>query len=73
MNTAKIIAMTNRWLNYERDNGDGTFTLMSVDEFIAYVARVSNPSNQSNTLTPQSFFVIWRSISIGRLLKWSML
>lgn len=24
---------------------------MSVDEFIAYVARVSNPSNQNNTLT----------------------
>jgi thymidylate synthase (FAD) len=24
---------------------------MTVDEFIAYVARVSNPSNQSNTLT----------------------
>ena len=25
--------------------------LMSVDDFIAYVARVSNPSNQNNTLT----------------------
>lgn len=26
---------------------------MSVDEFIAYVARVSNPDNQNNTLTTQ--------------------
>jgi thymidylate synthase (FAD) len=26
---------------------------MTVDEFIAYVARVSNPSNQTNTLTSQ--------------------
>jgi len=25
--------------------------MMTVDEFVAYVARVSNPSNQSNTLT----------------------
>jgi thymidylate synthase (FAD) len=45
MNTAKIIAMTEPFIVNE-----GGFVL-SVDEFIAYVARVSNPSNQNNTLT----------------------
>jgi thymidylate synthase (FAD) len=45
MNTAKIIGVTNPWLTTE--NG----SWMTVDEFIAYVARVSNPSNQNNTLT----------------------
>jgi len=44
MNTAKIIAVTEPLLN--NDNGP-----LTVDEFIAYVARVSNPSNQNNTLT----------------------
>jgi thymidylate synthase (FAD) len=44
MNTAKIIAVTKPLLN--NDNGP-----LTVDEFIAYVARVSNPSNQNNTLT----------------------
>ena len=42
MNTAEIIAVT-RPVN--------KLDIMSVDEFIAYVARVSNPSNQNNTLT----------------------
>ena len=45
MNSAKIIAMTEPLIV-----NDGGFVL-SVDEFIAYVARVSNPSNQNNTLT----------------------
>jgi len=45
MNTAKIIAVTEPHII-----NDGGFVL-SVDEFIAYVARVSNPSNQNNTLT----------------------
>lgn len=53
MNTAKIIAVTQPTITaskstfpqYEPD------VRMSVDEFIAYVARVSNPSNQNNTLT----------------------
>ena len=45
MNTAKIIAVTEPLIANE-----GGFQ-MSVDEFIAYVARVSNPSNQNNTLT----------------------
>jgi thymidylate synthase (FAD) len=41
MNTAKIIAIT--------QPTDG----MTVDEFVAYVARVSNPSNQNNHATSQ--------------------
>lgn len=46
MNTAKIIAVT-------KPNISDPITgyIISVDEFIAYVARVSNPSNQNNTLT----------------------
>jgi thymidylate synthase (FAD) len=40
MKNCKIIAITNPLI----DN-------LSVEEFVAYVARVSNPSNQSNTLT----------------------
>jgi thymidylate synthase (FAD) len=51
MNTARIIAYTMPTVKLERDNGDGSFTLMGVDEFIAYVARVSNPSNQMNIET----------------------
>jgi thymidylate synthase (FAD) len=46
MNTAKIIAVTRPLLTKK----DDVFNL-TVDEFIAYVARVSNPSNQNNTLT----------------------
>jgi len=44
MNTARIIAVTQPTIN----KIDGP---MSVDEFVAYVARVSNPSNQNNTDT----------------------
>ena len=53
MNHAKIIAVTQPLIN----KSNSTFSQyepnvrMSVDEFIAYVARVSNPSNQNNTLT----------------------
>jgi len=43
MNHARIIAVTQPVNIGEAD--------MNVDEFIAYVARVSNPSNQSNHLT----------------------
>ena len=39
MNTSKIVAVTQPTMP------------MSVDEFVAYVARVSNPSNQMNTET----------------------
>jgi thymidylate synthase (FAD) len=53
MNTAKIIAVTQPLIN----KNNSTFpqyepnVRMSVDELIAYVARVSNPSNQMNTET----------------------
>ena len=43
MNNAKIIGITQPMNMGESD--------MNVDEFIAYVARVSNPSNQNNHLT----------------------
>ena len=42
MNTAKIVAVTDPWI----DTKDGH---MTADEFIAYVARVSNPGNQMNS------------------------
>jgi thymidylate synthase (FAD) len=45
MNTAKIIAVTQPFI----DNENGV--RMTPDEFIAYCARVSNPSNQMNSLT----------------------
>lgn len=43
MNNAKIIGITQPMNMGEAD--------LNIDEFIAYVARVSNPSNQSNHLT----------------------
>jgi thymidylate synthase (FAD) len=46
MNTAKIIAVTQPTIESEHNSYP-----MEVDQFIAYVARVSNPSNQNNTLT----------------------
>jgi len=50
MNTAKIIAVTQPIIStFENDSHVGK--MLTVDEFIAYVARVSNPSNQNNTLT----------------------
>ena len=42
MNTAEIVAVTESWINTKDGN-------MTADEFIAYVARVSNPSNQMNS------------------------
>ena len=50
MNTAKIIAVTQPIISQHGNIGYNG-PLMTVDEFIAYVARVSNPSNQNNTLT----------------------
>ena len=44
MNDAKIIAITQPLIN--KTEGP-----MSAEEFLAYTARVSNPSNQNNTLT----------------------
>ena len=49
--SVKVVAYTLPTSKVEKDNGDGSFTLMGPDEFIAYVARVSNPSNQHNTET----------------------
>jgi len=48
MNNARIIAVTQPsiWTD-----APGEPQRLTVDEFIAYVARVSNPSNQNNTLT----------------------
>jgi len=57
MNDVKIIAVTkpriyetieSNWLGLPLYNRQRTLT---VDEFVAYVARVSNPSNQSNHLS----------------------
>src|SRR5579863_10198057 len=43
MNNTKIIAVTEPLSSH--------FGNMNVEEFVAYVARVSNPSNQNNSLT----------------------
>jgi thymidylate synthase (FAD) len=54
MNTAKIIAITQPLIEKSAvdDNGSKYNTYyMTAEEFIAYTARVSNPSNQHNTLT----------------------
>ena len=48
MNTARIIAVTEPKL---WTDAPGEPQKLTVDEFIAYVARVSNPQNQNNTLT----------------------
>ena len=45
MNNAKIIAVTQPIIDNEKG------VKMTPDEFIAYCARVSNPSNQMNSLT----------------------
>ena len=50
MNSAKIIAMTQPRL-YETQTSNWFYNRqrnLTVDEFIAYVARVSNPANQHN-------------------------
>lgn len=55
MNSAKIIAMTQPRL-YETQTSNWFYNRqrnLTVDEFIAYVARVSNPSNQTNHLTSE--------------------
>lgn len=52
MNTAKIIAVTQPLIRVE-NSVSGMMEPLSVGEFIAYVARVSNPANQNNTLTSQ--------------------
>lgn len=52
MNNAKIIAVTKPLLGvYGETLVNSDQVEMTIDEFIAYVARVSNPSNQNNHLT----------------------
>jgi len=52
MHNAKIVAITQPIVRVnDHETNPEAWRLMSVDEFVAYVARVSNPSNQSNTLT----------------------
>lgn len=51
MHNAKIVAVTQPTIVTPIENGDGVCRLMTVDEFVAYVARVSNPSNQNNMTT----------------------
>ena len=46
-NSALAIAITQPLISSSEDS----IEIMKADEFIAYVARVSNPSNQGNTLT----------------------
>ena len=48
MHTARIIALTQPTI---WTDAPGNPQQLTVDEFIAYVARVSNPGNQNNTLT----------------------
>jgi len=50
MNNARIIALTQPIISAHGNIGHNA-PPMTVDEFIAYVARVSNPGNQNNTLT----------------------
>jgi len=50
MNNARIIALTQPIISQYGNIGHNE-PPMSVDEFIAYVARVSNPGNQNNSVT----------------------
>jgi thymidylate synthase (FAD) len=50
MNNTRIVALTQPIISTNGNVGTDA-PLMAVDEFVAYVARVSNPSNQTNTLT----------------------
>ena len=50
MNDAKIIAVTQPLLVNHKDLANND-VYMTPNDFIAYTARVSNPSNQNNALT----------------------
>ena len=52
MNDAKIIAVTQPLIVSYTDQANKDH-YMTPNEFIAYTARVSNPSNQNNTLTSE--------------------
>jgi thymidylate synthase (FAD) len=52
MNTVKIVAVTQPMLDVDGNHiTNDTQVRMTPDQFIAYVARVSNPSNQNNHLS----------------------
>src|SRR5208337_2661883 len=48
--SVKIVAITQPLLRRNPEHKNDV-SLLSVDEFVAYVARVSNPTNQNNLLT----------------------
>ena len=55
MNTAEIIGITKPLKKVLVEQGDygrsDVYREMTADEFVVYVARVSNPSNQMNMMT----------------------
>jgi thymidylate synthase (FAD) len=54
MSSVKLVAITNPQIRIPvEDREPGTFMLLSPESFIAYCARVSNPSNQNNTETSE--------------------
>ena len=54
MNNVKLVAITNPQIRIPVEDAEpGTFTLLSPESFIAYVARVSNPANQNNVETSE--------------------
>jgi thymidylate synthase (FAD) len=53
MNDAKIVAITESRIIERSDSWFHKSKQLTIDEFIAYVARVSNPSNQNNHLTSE--------------------
>ena len=62
MNSAKIVAITNPLI-------EGVDT---ADQFIAYAARVSNPSNQMNKETSEKLLKYCIRTSTSVCLRWSM-
>ena len=54
MNNVKLVGITHPQIRIPvEDDEPGTFTLLSPESFIAYVARVSNPANQNNVETSE--------------------
>jgi thymidylate synthase (FAD) len=54
MNSVKLVGITNPQIRIPVEDAEpGTFMLLSPESFIAYCARVSNPSNQNNTETAE--------------------
>ncbi len=54
MSNVKLVGITNPQIRIPVEDAEpGTFMLLSPESFIAYCARVSNPSNQNNTETAE--------------------